>query len=181
MNIFMLDDAPTSIHQPRSDVFVVHGALRLTCNHQMYQSLWGEQLQSTWREARGTAAWPVLGPEADRWHVRAAIDAVVADAYGLDRDQYAHILSKFSHASYPAAPAVCLARFDELCALGLEEFARKHDPYRDIPLNDNLPRPVIDIPMPQAEAVGEQGELYETGAGGHAARVRRRRGGSRHG
>ncbi len=32
------------------------------------------------------------------------IDAVVADAYGLSRDHYAHVLSTFSHASYKKAP-----------------------------------------------------------------------------
>ena len=73
----------------------------------------------------------------ERWAVRAAIDAVVADAYGLSRDQYAHVLSTFSHASYPKAPELCLARFDELKAIGLEAFTKKYDPYWDIPLNES--------------------------------------------
>jgi hypothetical protein len=32
---------------------------------------------------------------------RGAIDTVVADAYGLTREQYAHVLASFSHRSYP--------------------------------------------------------------------------------
>lgn len=56
------------------------------------------------------------------------IDAVVAEAYGLSRDQYVHVLASFSHKSYPKAPASCLAAFDELASLGLEAFTRKHDP-----------------------------------------------------
>ena len=80
------------------------------------------------------------------WQLHA--DAVVADAYGLSRDQYAHVLSTFSHASYRKAPELCLARFDELKQLGLDKFTRKYDPYWDIPLNENLPQPVIDLPLP---------------------------------
>jgi len=96
--------------------------------------------------------------------VRAAIDAVVADAYGLTREQYAHVLSTFSHASYRKAPELCLAKFDELRAIGLDAFTKKYDPYWDIPLNENLPQPVIDIPIPvPADRVGEQHELHLTG------------------
>ena len=83
--------------------------------------------------------WPVLAGDDERWAVRAAIDAVVADAYGLSRDQYAHVLSTFSHASYRKAPELCLARFDELKKLGLEAFTRKYDPYWDIPLEREPP------------------------------------------
>ena len=42
----------------------------------------------------------------------AAIDAIVARAYGLNRAQYEHLLGEFSHKSYPQAPASCLAAFD---------------------------------------------------------------------
>lgn len=107
--------------------------------------------------------------------MRAAIDAVVADAYGLSRDQYAHVLSTFSHKSYPKAPQLCLARFDELKSIGLEAFARKYDPYWDIPLNENLPQPVIDIPVP-AEAAHNGGQqalsLPEVAAARMAAQKR---------
>ena len=36
----------------------------------------------------------------------------------------------------PKAPELCLAMFDELKAIGLDAFTKKHDPYWDIPLND---------------------------------------------
>ena len=112
--------------------------------------LWREQLGEAWREAGTAFTWPVLLGDDARWAVRAAIDAVVAQAYGLTRDQYAHVLSTFSHSSYKDAPRQCLAAFDELQSLGLEAFTKKHDPYRDIPLNENLPQPVIDLPIPAA-------------------------------
>jgi len=87
-----------------------------------------------------------------------------ADAYGLMREQYAHVLSTFSHASYLKAPELCLAKFDELHAIGLDAFTKKYDPYWDIPLNENLPQPVIDIPIPApTDRVGEQHELYLAG------------------
>jgi len=127
--------------------FLAHSALRLTCNHSGYAALWRDQLGDTWREpAKLPFTWPVLAGDDERWAVRAAIDAVVAAAYGLTRDQYAHVLSSFNHKSYPASQALCLAAFDELQSLGLEAFTRKHDPYWDIPLNQNLPQPVIDLP-----------------------------------
>jgi len=69
-------------------------------------------------------------------------------AYGLTRDQSTHVLTAFSHSSYKDAPRQCLAAFDELQSLGLEAFTKKHDPYWDIPLNVNLPQPVIDLPIP---------------------------------
>jgi hypothetical protein len=127
---------------------LVHSALRLTCNHAGYAPLWREQVGDTWREPRPLHTWPALDGDDARWAVRAAIDAVVADAYGLSREQYAHVLSSFSHRSYPRAPELCLAAFDELKTIGLDAFTRKHDPYWDIPLNEGLPEPVIDLPIP---------------------------------
>ena len=128
-----------------------HSALRLSCNHSGYSSLWREQLGDTWREAKPPFTWPVLATDDERWEVRAAIDAAVTDAYGLNRDQYAHVLSTFSHKSYPQAPTLCLAKFDELKQIGLDAFTKKHDPYWDIPLNEALPKPVIELPIPAAD------------------------------
>jgi hypothetical protein len=133
-----------------------HSALRLVCNHAGYEPLWREQLGGVWREeGKASFTWPVLIGDDERWAVRAAIDAVVADAYGLTREQYQHVLSTFSHASYRKAPALCLAAFDELKAIGLDAFSRKHDPYWDIPLNESLPKPVIDLPIPSEAEVAE--------------------------
>jgi len=124
-----------------------HSALRLSCNHEGYAQLWRDQMGGVWREpGRQPFTWPVLANDDDRWHVRASIDAVVVDAYGLSRDQYAHVLSAFKHTSYPMAPELCLAMFDELKAIGLDAFTKKHDPYWDIPLNEKLPQPVIELP-----------------------------------
>lgn len=134
-----------------------HSALRLTCNHSGYAPLWHEQVGDAWRESTPPFTWPVLEGDDARWSVRAAIDAAVADAYGLSRDQYEHVLSTFSHKSYPAAPALCLAAFDELKTIGLEAFTRKHDPYWDIPLNESLPKPVIDLPIPSSEPSSDSG------------------------
>ena len=58
----------------------------------------------------------------------------------MSRAQYAHVLTPFSHKSYPQAPQRCLAAFDELQALGLEAFSKRHDPYWDLPLNEALPQ-----------------------------------------
>ncbi len=79
------------------------------------------------------------------------------------RDQYARVVSTFIHTSYPIAPDLCLARFDERKSIGVDAFTKKHDPYRDIPLNENPPLPVIDLPG--LTPAGEEGrfKLDETG------------------
>src|SRR5262249_8421918 len=81
LNLFML--LATPIPRPPSSVLMVHSALRLSCNHSGYAPLWREQLGDAWREpGKPPFAWPALATEDERWQVRAAIDAVVATAYG---------------------------------------------------------------------------------------------------
>jgi hypothetical protein len=134
--------------------FLRDQVLRLSANHAGYKPLWHEQLGDVWREQSPPFTWPVFAGEDERWAVRATIDAVVADTYGLSREQYAHVLSTFSHRSYPKAPELCLARYDKLKAIGTEAFTRKYDPYWDIPLNENLPEPVIDLPIAEVASEG---------------------------
>lgn len=141
-----LELSPIPLARP-NQCLLFHSALRLTCNHSGYTPLWCEQVGDEWREPKPKHTWPVLEGDDARWELRAAIDAVVADAYGLSREQYAHVLSTFSHKSYPKAPALCLAKFDELKRLGLDTFTKNYDPYWDIPLNENLPQPVIELPV----------------------------------
>jgi len=163
VNAFVFRATRLPVYRGRKQ-FISHAARRLTCNHRAYAPLWREQVGEAWREeGRPPMTWPVLAGDDERWAVRAAIDAVVADAYGLSRDQYAHVLSTFSHASYRQAPELCLARFDELKKLGLETFTRKYDPYWDIPLNENLPQPVIDLPIPGEAKEGDDGQFRLTG------------------
>lgn len=128
--------------------FFSRGTLRLSCNHSGYEPLWREQLGDVWRESgKKPFTWPVLETEEERWAVRSAIDAVVADAYGLDREQYEHILKSFDRASGPNPyTAICLEKFDELKKIGIDAYTKKYDPYHDIPLNENLPKPVIELP-----------------------------------
>jgi hypothetical protein len=166
VNLFILDGCPlppTVFDRPIS-LFLAHSALRLTCNHEGYAPLWEEQLGDAWREPTPKHSWPVLAGDDARWAVRAAIDAVVADAYGLTRDQYAHLLSSFNHKSYPKAPERCLVAFDELKRIGLAAFVKAHDPYADIPLNESLPKPVLNLSAPGAPpaAAGENGNYKLT-------------------
>lgn len=129
-----------------ADCLLIHAALRLTCNHAGYEALWREQLGAEWREPAAPMTWPVLEGPTARGAVRAAIDAVVAHAYGLDRKQFEHVLASFSHKSDPQAPRRRLAAFDELLSIGPADFCKKHDPYFDLPLVTTLPQPVIDLP-----------------------------------
>lgn len=149
INFFHIDPIPIPRVASPAKRLLRNSAIRLNCNHAGYEPLWREQLGDCWREVgKPPFAWPVLASDDERWALRAIVDAVVADAYGLPREQYAHVLSTFSHASYKRAPDLCLAAFDELKAVGLEALCKKHDPYHDIPLVESLPRPVIDLPVP---------------------------------
>jgi hypothetical protein len=161
VNLFILDGCPvpSTVFDGSRRAFLAHGALRLTCNHAGYAPLWREQLGDHWRESTPRESWPVLAGDDARWAVRAAIDAVIAQAYGLTRAQYAHVLGGFSHKSYPKAPALCLERFDELARDGMDAFVRRWDPYWDVPLVETLPKPVIELRVPAAVA----GDAAESG------------------
>ena len=150
---------------------LAHSSLRLSCNHSGYALLWTEQLGDTWREPKQKHTWPALDNDEEQWPVRAAIDALVGEAYGFTREQYEHVLSSFSHKSYSKAPEMCLARFDELKSIGLDAFTKKHDPYWDIPLNENLPKPVIELPVinDQQLEIRENGATYVIDRTGQAS------------
>ncbi len=60
------------------------------------------------------ARWPVVANPAERNRLRAEADAVVAHAYGLTREEYAHVLKSFSHASWSEAPTLCLTAYDRI-------------------------------------------------------------------
>ena len=161
VNAFIRDSVPAPAYAT-SMTLMTHGSLRLTANHAGYARLWQEQLGDQWREPiKAPFTWPVLATDHERWAVRVAIDAVVAEAYGLSRDQYAHVLSTFKHTSYPKAPGLCLERFDELKTVGLEAFTKKHDPYWDVPLNENLPQPVVELPIPGGPGGVSNNESFE--------------------
>jgi hypothetical protein len=166
VNLFILNGCPVPSLDTSRKGFLSHTALRLTCNHAGYSALWKEQLGASWRELSPQQTWPVLDGEERRWESRAAIDAVVADAYRLSRHQYEHILSTFSHSSYPKAPYLCLDAFDELREIGIKAFCQKHDPYWDIPLNENLPQPVLDLEIPGQNGIVQAsfGPLFDSTA-----------------
>jgi hypothetical protein len=145
LSAFILDQLPWATFGPRRK-FLIHQALRLVCQDRLFAPLWKRHLGGSWEDVSATAGVSVVVQAVDRWRVRAAMDAVVADAYGLDRDHFEHVLASFGHRSYPKAPELCVAALDELQAIGLEAFCRRHDPYWDIPLNESLPEPAIDFP-----------------------------------
>jgi len=168
---FMLDRTP--VVWPRTALtFLAHASLLLTCNHQGYSALWNEQVGDAWREVGPRSTWPVRRSSSARWAVRAAIDAVVAGAYGLSRAQYAYVLSTFSHRSNPTTAGLCLAAFDEVEAIGIDSFVRKHDAYWDVPLKDDLPAPVIGLTIgrPTKRERGSPGPLFDVS--GVAAELR---------
>ncbi len=134
VSLFILESCPVCELDPAAYRFMAHGALRLSCGHAGYGPLWDEQLGAEWREGSAGPAWPVIRETEARWALRAAMDAVVAQAFGLNCEQYARVLGSFSHRSFPAAPNLCLSAFERFAADRLEAFAQAADPYWDVSL-----------------------------------------------
>jgi hypothetical protein len=141
LNQFLFESLPVPSFDPLARAFLAHGALRLTCNHAAYAALWHEQVGEAWREAsydRGSL--PALSDHASRRQVRADLDAVVAHAYGLDRDLYDRLLSTSANPSdRDPTRACCLEAFDAIVRDGLEGFVARRDPYADLPIATTLP------------------------------------------
>ena len=146
VSLYILSELPAPQLEPTAERLLAHGSLRLCCNHRGFAPLWQEQFGEAWRESLPRGSWPVLAADVDRWRVRASMDAVVAHAYSLNSTQYERILASFSHKSFPAAPALCLAAFDELVGNGLAQFCRDHDPYFDIALVTSQAQRVLHLP-----------------------------------
>ena len=120
LSLYMVNALPLPALSSTTARFLAHAALRLSYEDSGYAPLWREQV--------GPGAPDVLDEEARR-RLRAAVDAVTAAAYGLDRVGYERILSSFSHRSFPAAPDWCLAAYDRLASIGPARFQKENDPF----------------------------------------------------
>ncbi|MDR3538151.1 MAG: hypothetical protein P4L71_16780 [Acetobacteraceae bacterium] len=107
LSLYLVASLPVPAFSVEDTAFLVRGALQLSCNHAGYARLWREETGTPWQ-----GSWPMVAGGAERWQLRAAMDAVIAHAYGLTRAQYACVLASFSHKSFPDAPGLCLAAFD---------------------------------------------------------------------
>ena len=143
VSLFMLNGCPAPALSQPARCFLAHGALRLSCRHAGYASLWREQLGHAQPFA------PVADPE-ERITLRAAMDAVVAHAYELNREDYHHILTGFSHKANAAVPRLCRAAFDALNDSGATELYRRYDPFANVPLVETLSQPDSDRPTASA-------------------------------
>lgn len=150
VSIYILAELPLPTVSKAAKALLAHGCLRLCCNHAGFAPLWEGQLGSAWFEISPKRGWPAIGAETDRWQVRAAMDAVVALGYGLNRRAYQRVLGSFSHKSCPAAPGLCLAAFDELTRIGSAAFCRRHDPYWNVPLVAAPTQAMINLPVSAA-------------------------------
>jgi hypothetical protein len=73
---------------------------------------------------------------------------LVANCYGLSKEQYTIVLESFDRASGKNIyKDNCLEKYAELIKIGTEAYIKNYDPYWDVPLNENLPEPVIEIPI----------------------------------
>ncbi|HEY4174656.1 MAG TPA: hypothetical protein VGM42_16620 [Rhodopila sp.] len=115
LSLYIVDAVPVPCFRTAAYRFLTRAGLLLSCNHAAYAGLWREYVSGPMRRDGDT-------------DLRPRIDAIVANAYGLTRDQYDHVLRGFSHRSHPDAPARCLAAFDELTMLGEIRFCRQYDP-----------------------------------------------------
>lgn len=101
LSLYLLDGLPMPVLSEGALCVLADTTAALCANDARYAPLVGHR-----------STWPVVPDPAERWRRRAVADAVVAVGYGLGRDNYTHVLSGFSHASWPSAPEMCLAAFD---------------------------------------------------------------------
>ncbi len=128
LSLYILDALPVPSFDAMQQRFLAHAALRLSGIHDGYDALAREQVGRKEKAIRSTS-------------LRAAIDAVVADAYGLDRAQYRHVLGSFSHRSDADGPGRCLDAYDQLRSAGLKAFCVGHDPFPDARVVTSRARP----------------------------------------
>ncbi len=76
---------------------------------------------------------------------------MVADAYGIPSEQYARVISAFSHRNYPRAPELCGVRFDRLKAIGIEIFKKKLRSLLGYSAERELAKPVTELPPSNEE------------------------------
>jgi hypothetical protein len=139
LSLYILEALPVPEFSEMQRRFLAHAALRLSSNHAGFDALWREQIGGN-RETTASSA-----------PVRAQIDALVAGAYGLNRERYQHTLASFNHRSWPDAASLCLAAFDTLQLLGEKAFCRRHDPYH-----------ATALPTVRAEAVRSRSSTLVT-------------------
>jgi hypothetical protein len=122
LSLYILGALPVPRFREAARRFLAHAALCLSCNHDGYATLWREQ------------AGDDRGLPVSHRDLRAQIDAVVADAYGLNRDNYEQVLRSFSHRSDPKAPEHRLAQLAAVQAHSVDAFCQRHDPCPNGPL-----------------------------------------------
>ncbi len=127
LSLYILEPMPIPQFRGDAQRFLIHSALRLSCNDPGFAGLWREQLV-------GRTDWQAMEDPDGRWALRTEMDAVVAAGYGLDRSHYARVLDSFSHRSRPDAARLCLSALDALQAEGLHAFCRDRDEYHAIPV-----------------------------------------------
>jgi hypothetical protein len=127
LNQFILRSLPWPRLDPLMERFLAHTALRLSCNHEAFRALWEELLGESWHERGPRLTWPVVREPVDRSILRAAIEAVVAHAFRLDRAVLARILSVAGSGLAEGEVEAILGSFDE--AGRLDTFMERHDPY----------------------------------------------------
>jgi hypothetical protein len=130
VNLFALKYLP--IPKLTLPTLLAHNTLRLCSNHAGYAALWKELLGDRWREKTKPFLWPALVDGQEREARRAEMDATVAHWYGLSRTDYTHVLGSYERAGSSVATRRCLAAYDAITRIGLDEFAKQADPYWDV-------------------------------------------------
>jgi len=114
VNMFYLYQLPVprlSAGAPCFDAIVPRAA-RLTCTGPAFADLWRDVMGAPWDSGQAAT------DPAERQHLRAEIDALVAHLYGLTRDEFAHILAAFplvfpDDAAGKQKKAALLATYDQ--------------------------------------------------------------------
>lgn len=142
VTLFVLKNLPIPPLGKSAQEFLSWSAARLSATHAGYAAMLDE-VAPDWRLGVENPRFPLV-EEGERAKLRADMDAVVADAFGLTRANFALLLSTFSHKSDPKAPDRCLAAFDALKKSGLDVFLKGRTPR----IRVELPKPKFKLNTP---------------------------------
>ncbi len=143
LNQFMLESFPLPRLRGRVARFAVGAALRLSASHPAYSALWTKVTGLPWtRESVPTKAFSQ--------ELRAALDALVAQAFGLDDAQWASVLdATLSEGRDGDFGQGCRAAFETLQRDGSERFIARCESALARPVTETKEADCNPVPRPE--------------------------------
>ena len=114
--------------------FLARAALRLVTQDVQFGRLWDSFPAFQPHEDFNQPSYPILD-SAERQHLIAAVNAVVAHSYHLSDGDYVHILEQGAASATAGERTLARDLFNELTRSGLSNFVQRHNPFELLSLS----------------------------------------------